>query len=55
MALDVAPLAIAKAACGGFVLGGGAGGKVKIFPPRDVEEHEAVRNLIQELVKAADS
>ncbi|PWW73940.1 hypothetical protein C7212DRAFT_299255 [Tuber magnatum] len=55
MALDVTPLTIAKAACGGFVLGGGAGGKVKIFPPRDVEEHEAVRNLIQELVKVADA
>ena len=55
MALDAEPLTIAKAACGGFVLGGGAGGKVKIFPPRDVEEHEAVRNLIQELVNAADA
>jgi len=54
MALDAESLAIAKVACGGFVLGGGAGGKVKIFPPRDVEEHEAVRNLIQELVKVAD-
>ncbi|RPA94126.1 hypothetical protein L873DRAFT_1702674 [Choiromyces venosus 120613-1] len=55
MALDVTSLTIAKVACGGFVLGGGAGGKVKIFPPRDVEEHEAVRNLIQELVREVDA
>ncbi|CAZ82236.1 unnamed protein product [Tuber melanosporum] len=55
MALDITSLAIAKVACGGFVLGGGTGGKIKIFPPRDVGEHEAVKNLIQELVKVADT
>lgn len=56
MGLDTGVLSVMKVACGGFVVGvgaGGAAGKVKVFVPREGEGERAVEGLVKGLVEAS--